>query len=81
MVKHVIFDATEYGIYLAEFTINPEGALAIRQLASVLLKQYVEAHWSSLSEKFSYPETTDEVTFECWREFILETRIVGSIYC
>uniref|UniRef100_A0A8C7DRI9 Importin 9 n=1 Tax=Oncorhynchus kisutch TaxID=8019 RepID=A0A8C7DRI9_ONCKI len=29
------------------------------QLASVILKQYVETHWCSMSEKFRPPETTD----------------------
>ncbi|KAK6321734.1 hypothetical protein J4Q44_G00087100 [Coregonus suidteri] len=49
----------EFGVHLAELTVDPQGALAIRQLASVILKQYVETHWCSLSEKFRPPETTD----------------------
>ena len=32
------------------------------QLASVILKQYVEAHWNSGAEKFRPPETTDAVS-------------------
>lgn len=31
------------------------------QLASVILKQYVETHWCAQSEKFRPPETTDRV--------------------
>jgi hypothetical protein len=31
----------------------------VRQLASVLLKQYVETHWCSYSEKFQSPEATE----------------------
>lgn len=31
------------------------------QLASVILKQYVETHWCSQSEKFRPPETTERV--------------------
>lgn len=31
------------------------------QLASVILKQYVETHWCSQSEKFRPPETTEPV--------------------
>lgn len=46
----------EYGIHLTEFVVDPDGHLPIRQLASVLLKQYVEIHWSSLAEKFRPPE-------------------------
>nr|XP_058971954.1 importin-9-like isoform X2 [Pocillopora verrucosa] len=49
----------EFGVHLAELTVDREGALAIRQLASVILKQYVEAHWNSSAEKFRPPETTD----------------------
>ncbi|KAF0034528.1 hypothetical protein F2P81_012286 [Scophthalmus maximus] len=49
----------EFGVHLAELTVDPQGALAIRQLASVILKQYVETHWCSQSEKFRPPETTD----------------------
>ena len=32
------------------------------QLASVILKQYVEAHWNSSAEKFRPPKTTDAVS-------------------
>ena len=53
---------SEFGVHLAELTIDPAGPLAIRQLASVLLKQYVEAHWSQHSEKFRAPETTENVS-------------------
>ncbi|KAJ1139608.1 hypothetical protein NDU88_005976 [Pleurodeles waltl] len=49
----------EFGVHLAELTVDPQGALAIRQLASVVLKQYVETHWCSQSEKFRSPETTE----------------------
>ncbi|XP_035243530.1 importin-9 [Anguilla anguilla] len=49
----------EFGVYLAELTVDPQGALPIRQLSSVLLKQYVDTHWCSESEKFKLPETTD----------------------
>ena len=52
----------EFGVHLAELTVDPQGALAIRQLASVLLKQYVEAHWAQMSEKFRPPETSDAVS-------------------
>ncbi|XP_060587837.1 importin-9-like [Ruditapes philippinarum] len=47
----------EFGVHLAELTVDPNGPLAIRQLASVLLKQYVEVHWCIHSEKFRAPET------------------------
>ncbi|XP_005100562.2 importin-9 isoform X2 [Aplysia californica] len=49
----------EFGVYLAEITVDVQGPLAIRQLASVLLKQYVQCHWSKQSDKFISPEATD----------------------
>ena len=38
----------EYGVYLCELTLNPQGLLPVRQLAAVLLKQYIDAHWSQV---------------------------------
>ena len=54
----------EFGVHLAEFTVDPQGPLAIRQLSSVLLRQYVEAHWSQISEKFRPPETSETVMID-----------------
>lgn len=36
-------------------------SLLSSQLASVILKQYVETHWCAQSEKFRPPETTERV--------------------
>lgn len=45
---NIMFDPTVgYGIYLAEITINQHLDLALRQLASVMLKQYVEDCWAA----------------------------------
>ena len=49
-------------MYLAEFTVDTSVAVEVRQLASLLLKQYVEVHWSQHSDKFRQPETSDRVT-------------------
>ncbi|KAK3102093.1 hypothetical protein FSP39_008660 [Pinctada imbricata] len=49
----------EFGVHLAELTLDTQGPLAVRQLASVLLRQYVEAHWSSLSEKVRPPVASE----------------------
>ncbi|XP_063995676.1 importin-9 [Diachasmimorpha longicaudata] len=46
----------EFGIHLTEFVVDRNGSLEIRQLSSVLLKQYVETHWSPEAEKFRAPE-------------------------
>ncbi|GFG36391.1 hypothetical protein Cfor_01763 [Coptotermes formosanus] len=48
-----------FGIHLAEFTVDSAGPLPVRQLASVLLKQYVETHWCNYSSTFQPPETTE----------------------
>lgn len=42
---------SEFGVHLVELTLNRQETLLIRQLSSVLLKQYVEAHWCEDSEK------------------------------
>lgn len=46
---------------VSPFFIRPHWNLWL-QLASVILKQYVETHWCSQSEKFRPPETTDKVS-------------------
>jgi hypothetical protein len=48
----------EYGVVLCELTLNPSELLPLRQMTSVLLKQYVDAHWSADAEKFVPPEAT-----------------------
>jgi hypothetical protein len=50
---------SDFGIHLAEFTVDSDGPLPVRQLASVLLKQYVETHWCNYSSTFQPPETTE----------------------
>ena len=50
-----------FGVYLTEFTIDEQVPIAIRQLSSVLLRQYVDAHWSTVSERFTPPEPNQEV--------------------
>jgi len=51
----------EFGIHLTEFVVDPNSHLPIRQLASILLKQYVETHWCSLADKFRPPELNNAV--------------------
>jgi len=48
----------EYGVHLTEITLHHEGPLPLRQMAGLLLKQYVDAHWSCEAEKFKEPEAT-----------------------
>ena len=59
LAELIEFYVADFGVHLTEFTLDPEGVLAVRQLASVLLKQYVETHWCSYSDKFRAPETTE----------------------
>jgi len=64
VLKLYICDCSlEFGVYLAEFTVDTSVAVEVRQLASLLLKQYVEVHWSQHSDKFREPETTERVTY------------------
>ena len=48
----------EYGIFLTELTLDGNGQLAMRQMAGVLLKQYVDAHWCIDANKFKEPEAS-----------------------
>jgi importin-9 len=41
----ILFLHTGYGVYLAEIVVTQSAELPVRQLASVMLKQYVEEHW------------------------------------
>jgi hypothetical protein len=41
----------DYGIYLAELTLDETLDPGLRQLASVLLKKYVDDHWSPGKKK------------------------------
>ena len=47
----------EFGVCLCELVLEDSQQLAVRQLAAVMLKQYIDVHWSSESEKFRPPET------------------------
>ena len=51
----------DYGVALAELTASAGLAMCYRQLASVLLRQYVESHWSNLSDRFCEPVPGQEV--------------------
>lgn len=68
MLKYILLLSVfiEYGVFLAELTVDLSYSLAIRQLASVLLKQYVEVHWSQHSDKYRPPETTEAVISILW---------------
>lgn len=53
--------ALGFGIYLTEIVLDMKYQLPIRQLATVLLKQYIECHWCELcEEKFRPPEVIPE---------------------
>ena len=53
---------SDFGLVLTELCINDKENGSIKQLAAVLLRQYVDTHWSELSEKFSPPETPNHVS-------------------
>ncbi|XP_039253592.2 importin-9-like [Styela clava] len=55
-----ILEVTEdFCVHLAKITVDQSFDLSLRQLASLILKQYVDTHWSSISEKFSPPEASE----------------------
>ncbi len=46
----------EYPLILVNLLINQSNEFAVRQLAGVLAKQFIEVHWSQNSDKFQEPE-------------------------
>jgi len=48
----------DFGVLLVQMTLDNNCTLAIRQLAAVLLRQYINCHWSQDAEKFRAPEVT-----------------------
>ena len=51
----------DYGLVLTEICIDVNESVAMKQLAAVLLRQYVDVHWCEDAEKFSLPETPAHV--------------------
>ena len=47
---------TEYPLVLVHALVELNCDFAIRQLAGVIFKQFVDVHWSQNSEKFKEPE-------------------------
>lgn len=43
-----------------EMTLDAQGSLPVRQMAALLLKQYVDTHWSEDADKFRPPEATPQ---------------------
>lgn len=59
---HYLFFSDGYGVYLAEITVDQRLDLPLRQLASVMLKQYVEQSWvlDEDSEDLLKPVASDQ---------------------
>lgn len=55
MILLIVSIDIEFGLYLTEIALDVTINWAVRQLASVLLKQYVSVHWSSNDDKFQPP--------------------------
>ena len=56
----ILIFLSEYGVLLTELTLQPESSPPLRQMAALLLKKYVDTHWSSDSDKFQPPEATPQ---------------------
>lgn len=57
----VLQERQEYCYILLNFILDQSVEFGIRQMASVLFKQYVDTHWNKNSEKFKEPEVNDAV--------------------
>jgi hypothetical protein len=62
-------DHLDYGVVLAEITLTSDGPVAYRQLASLVLKQYVKSHWIDEDNADSMPNEETKVTI---RELLLK---------
>jgi len=49
-----------FPIGLLQIGLNEECEVSVRQSCSVLLKNWIECHWSTASEKFKDPQASDE---------------------
>lgn len=54
--------AVDYGLVLTEICVDVSQAAAMKQMAAVLLRQYVDVHWSEDALKYSPPETPAHVS-------------------
>eukprot|EP00126_Sphaerothecum_destruens_P012605 Sdes_comp21602_c0_seq1m20200 len=48
----------DFGVILAKMLASTNATFPQRQMVAILLKQYVNAHWSPISEKFTGPEVS-----------------------
>src|SRR5437868_5419846 len=56
-----LFEVTDdYGVNLTEITLDSSVTWPLRQLSSVLLKQFITHHWSKTCDKFQQPEVNFE---------------------
>jgi hypothetical protein len=53
----------EFGLHLIEISLNETINEPIRQLSAVLLKQYIESHWTANSDKHIPPIVSPNVKF------------------
>ena len=65
----------DYSVLLLECALQPSIALPIRQLAALLLKKYIDSHWSPKSEKFA-GVTVDEDVFLCFSNFYRQNNML-----
>ena len=60
------FDPSEFISALLDLSLNTQLAEAVRQLAALTLRNYVEWHWSAKGDKFIGPqELSIEVLLKC----------------
>ncbi|KAK2705088.1 hypothetical protein QYM36_017210, partial [Artemia franciscana] len=59
--KLKVLEVTDsYGVHLAEISIDPLVHLPLRQLSSIVLREYTNKHWSSFCDNFTSPEPSEE---------------------
>ncbi|XP_054165468.1 importin-9-like [Oppia nitens] len=51
----------EFGLHLIEISLSDAISLSVRQLSAVLLKQYIDSHWTANSDKHIPPVVSNEI--------------------
>lgn len=73
--------SADYGLVLTEVSADSNEASAVKQLAAVMLRQYVDSHWTEEAERFCGPEPPPHVSTELIKSsFTISVIITSTIF-
>ena len=59
----VFIKIPDFSLSCLQVTLDSSHSQPVRQLAALTLKNYVDTHWSSKTDKFVGPEVSEHVNF------------------